>query len=226
MPHLSKIFPCGKRSRIKWRLDCVLSFACGRFIWPSTRPDIFSSWGWSSCCSSHTVQLPLLFGRSNLKNGVIVWAQVTLLCPGPRHFPPWKCVSAAARQRLWPWLSSVKRSSDWSIVLKAGCVHWGHPQFVSCQAAAIPLPASFLSLFIAVIFLRSEVFMGGVTLAETGTAALHSQNGLKPSTGSSNADLFVLHIHYFASFVSGRENGLIPQSSLFLLRPTSGWTLL
>lgn len=38
------------------------------------------------------------------------------------------------------------------MVLKADCMHWGHPQFISCQAAAIQLSASFLSLFIAVIF--------------------------------------------------------------------------
>lgn len=64
--------------------------------------------------------------------------------------------------------------------------------------------------------------MGGVTLAETGTTALHSQNGLKPSTGSSNADLFGLRIHYFASFVSGRENGLIP-SVLAFSAETNFW---
>lgn len=105
---ISKIFPYGKRSRTTWRLDHVLYFACGRFIWPATKPDIFSSWGWSSCCSSHTVRLLLLLGRSNLKNKTIIWARVTLLCPGPRHFPLWKCVSDAAREHPWSWLLSVK----------------------------------------------------------------------------------------------------------------------
>lgn len=144
---------------MKWRLDHVLSFACGRFIWPSTRPDIFSSWGWSSCCSSHTVLLPLVFGRSNLKNKTVVWAQVTLLCPGLRRFPPRKCVSAAAREDLWSWPSCVKRCLEHtltttSMALKAHHLPCGHPQFISRQAVAMPSLASCLSLFIAVIFFK------------------------------------------------------------------------
>lgn len=127
MPHLYKIFPYGKRSRIKLRLDHVLYFACGRFIWPSTKPDIFSSWGWSSCCSSQTVHLLLLLGRSNLKNKTIIWDQVTLLCPGSRHFPLWECVSDAARERPWSWLSSVKCSCEHS--LAAHPWHWRQAAF-------------------------------------------------------------------------------------------------
>lgn len=64
--------------------------------------------------------------------------------------------------------------------------------------------------------------MGGVTLAETETAALRSRNGPKPSTGSSSADLFVLCVHYFASLVSGWENWLIP-SVLAFSAETSCW---
>lgn len=192
MPHLCKIFPYRKSSRTKWRLDCVLYFVCGRFIWPSTKPDIFSSWGWSSCCSSHTVHL-LLLGRSNLKNKTIIWTQVTLLCPGPRPFPPQKCVSDAEREHPWSWLSSVKCSCEHLLAAHPWC--WRQASFpvVTHSLAHIrQLPSLywisvFLSLFITVISL-SEAFRGGVALAETEPTALGLQRGLTPSTGSSSAN--------------------------------------